>query len=87
MSDYPTLALNPKYHYCAGDFKPLADYGAASTHGGNYCYDCKHRATLDNHDVCNHPLLAGTFVLGTYPERMGCRNAFEAKDEGRAVTE
>ena len=64
--------------YCATDFKDRwhADFGAASTHGGNHCTDCRHcRAGR----YCRHPVLHASFSLGTHPERMGCRNCFEGR--------
>lgn len=74
--------LDPRFHYCAGDFKDKyhADYGAASTHGGHYCTDCKHRRG----SACHHPRLAGSFSLGTHPDRMGCRHGYAAEGERRA---
>ena len=40
--------------------------------------DCLHCA---NARACAHPALAKPFSLGTHPERMGCRNAFERKEQ------
>lgn len=54
-----------------------ADFGAASTHGGHHCTDCKHYTTKDGRTVCDHPLVYTWFSLGTHFDRMGCRNGFE----------
>ena len=78
MSEFPTQRIDPKYKYCAINFKNIADYGSASTHGGKYCMDCLHCA---NARACAHQALAKPFSLGTHPERMGCRNAFERKEQ------
>jgi hypothetical protein len=74
------VKLNPNFLYCAGDFKDRwhADFGAASTHGGHHCTDCRHIEA--NGERCGHPRLFSSFSLGTYPDRMGCRNAFEPKE-------
>jgi hypothetical protein len=76
MNDFPTQRLNPAFRYCVADFKGIVDYGAASTHGGNYCNDCRHCRK----ERCEHPRLATSFTLGTHPDRMGCRHAFEPKN-------
>lgn len=61
--------------WCVTDFKDKqhADYGAASTHGGHYCMDCKWRRG----EKCFHYAVSGPFSLGTHPDRMGCRNCWE----------
>ena len=58
--------------YSVSDFKERADFGAASTHGKQYCEDCLYRRGMH----CGNPLLLVRFSLGTHPERMGCRNFF-----------
>ena len=75
MSDFPTQKLNPRFKYCAVNFKIIADFGAASTHGERHCVDCKH---CRHYAECHHPQLAKPFKLGTHADRMGCRNGWEA---------
>ena len=75
MSESPTQKLNPKFKYCATNFKIIADFGAASTHGGHSCIHCKN---CQHYSECNHPYLIKPFKLGTYADRMGCRNGWEA---------
>lgn len=67
--------LDPKIKYSVTNFKLMADFGAASTHGGRSCIDCKN---CQGYSECNHPCLQKPFKLGTHADRMGCRNGWEA---------
>lgn len=78
MSKTPTQKLNPKIKYNVINFKIIADFGAASTHGGHSCIHCKN---CQGYSECNHPCLQKPFKLGTHADRMGCRNGWEAHAE------
>lgn len=73
MPRQPTQWLDPRFNYCAGDFKKIVDFGAASTRGGRRCMECRHRRGMH----CGHPRLQCRFSLGTHADRMGCRNGWE----------
>lgn len=75
MSDFPTQRLDPRFVYCATDFKKIVDFGSGSKRDGHYCWDCRHCG--GNSLKCAHPRLSVPFSLGTHAERMGCRGAFE----------
>ena len=70
--------LDPKVKYSVTNFKLIADFGAASTHGGHSCIHCKN---CQGYSECNHPCLQKPFKLGTHADRMGCRNGWEAAND------
>ena len=76
MGETPTQKLDPKIKYSVTNFKLMADFGAASTHGGRSCIHCKN---CQGYSECNHPCLQKPFKLGTHADRMGCRNGWEAE--------
>jgi len=69
-----------EYHYNVADWRTVADFGAASTHGGTYCLDC--RFVSADKRRCAHPNIHVDMSLGTHPERMGCRNGWEPRRDG-----
>lgn len=75
MGETPTQKLDPKIKYSVTNFKLMAEFGAASTHGGHHCTNCKN---CQHYSECHHPCLDKPFKLGTHADRMGCRNGWEA---------
>lgn len=76
--------LDPRFKYCAGDFKQIVNFGAARPRGHRHCTDCRYRRTVGGKESCLHPRLPQAFSLGTHPDRMGCAAQKPATKKGAA---